>query len=79
MDLLRSLAALEEGETLVRLTFAEALAATGDPTGARAIIVEAHHALRVRADNIADEALRRTFLENVDENARTLALAESPD
>jgi tetratricopeptide (TPR) repeat protein len=77
MDLLRSLAALEEGETLVRLTFAEALAATGDPTGARAIIVEAHDALRVRADNIADEALRRTFLENVDENARTLALAES--
>jgi len=77
MDLLRSLADLEEGATLVRLTFAEALAATGDATGARAIIVEAHDALRVRADNIADETLRRTFLENVDENARTLALAAS--
>jgi tetratricopeptide (TPR) repeat protein len=74
MDLLRSLGALEEGEALVRLTFAEALSAAGDP-GAAAMIAEARDALMVRAGNIHDPALRQSFLECVDENAATLALA----
>jgi hypothetical protein len=74
MDLLRSLGALEEGEALVRLTFAEALSAAGDPA-AHAVIVEAKGALVARAENIHDLALRTSFLECVDENAATLALA----
>jgi hypothetical protein len=73
-ELLRSLGALEEGEALVRLTFAEALSALGDPE-APAAIVEAKHALLTRADNIHDTALRTSFLECVDENAATLAFA----
>jgi tetratricopeptide (TPR) repeat protein len=74
MDLLRSLGALEEGEGLVRLTFAEALSAAGDP-GASAAIVAAKGALLARAGNIHDPALRTSFLECVDENAATIALA----
>ena len=73
-ELLRSLGALEEGEALVRLTFAEALAAQGDP-GAQDAIAEAKDALLTRASNIHDAALRASFLECVDENAATLALA----
>ena len=74
MDLLRSLGALEEGEALVRLTFAEALSAAGDPA-AQGIIVEARAALLARAANIEDPAMRKSFLESVHENAATLALA----
>jgi hypothetical protein len=75
IDLLRSLGALEEGEALVRLTFAEALAATGDDA-ARSVALEARDALLVRAEKIDDPALRKTFLEDVDENRATLKLAE---
>jgi len=74
MELLRSLGALEEGEALVRLTFAEALSAVGDPA-ARDVILEAKGALLKRAENIHDPALRKTFLECVEENAATLDLA----
>ena len=74
MDLLRSLGALEEGEALVRLTFAEALAAVGDK-GAAAAIAEAKDALMTRAKNIENPKLRQSFLERVEENAATLALA----
>jgi tetratricopeptide (TPR) repeat protein len=74
MELLRSLGALEEGEALVRLTFAEGLSAAGDPD-AGAVIVEARDALEKRAANIDDVAMRKSFLECVEENAATLALA----
>src|SRR5262249_18961029 len=76
MDLLRSLGALEEGEALVRLTFAEALAAVGD-NGAAAAIAEAKNALTARAKNIENPKFRKSFLERVEENAATLALASS--
>jgi tetratricopeptide (TPR) repeat protein len=76
MDLLRSLGALEEGEALVRLTYAEALEATGDEAG-RVVAMEAKRALLARAEKIEDPALRRTFLESVDENRATLNLAEN--
>jgi tetratricopeptide (TPR) repeat protein len=73
MNLLRSLGALEEGEALVRLTFAEALVAVGD-RAAGAAIAEAKDALTARAKNIDDLKLRQSFLERVEENAATLAL-----
>jgi eukaryotic-like serine/threonine-protein kinase len=76
MDLLRSLGALEEGEALVRLTFAEALSAACDPT-VSTIIGEARAALLARAANIEDPAMRKSFLECVEENAATLALASA--
>jgi serine/threonine protein kinase/tetratricopeptide (TPR) repeat protein len=74
MEILRSLGGLEEGETLVRLTLAEALHETGDPES-RTIIAEAKSALLARAKNISGEAFRKSFLERVEENAETLALA----
>jgi len=49
--------------------------AAGDHAGARAALDAALRDLLGRADRIGDPALRRSFLEEVPENARTLALA----
>jgi len=57
------------------LLHAEALEATSDHEGARATIKRAHAELLARADRIGDPAYRKTFLEDVPENARTLARA----
>ncbi|HWO20228.1 MAG TPA: hypothetical protein VNO30_15775, partial [Kofleriaceae bacterium] len=64
----------------VRLVRAEALHATnaaGDHAAARRAIADARARLLAIADRIADPAFRRSFLENVPENARTLALARA--
>ena len=58
-----------------RVTAAEALAAAGDAAEARRVLSLAHADLLARAAGIADADLRRSFLEAVPENARTLALA----
>jgi eukaryotic-like serine/threonine-protein kinase len=57
------------------LLYAEALEATGDHAGARAAIARARTDLLGRADQIDDPAYRKTFLENVPANARTLLRA----
>jgi hypothetical protein len=75
MALLESLGFLEEGETLVRLAHAESLAATGNVAAARTAIATARSKLVARAAKIKDESRRKSFLERVPENARTLALA----
>ena len=62
---------------LVRLAHAEALHATGAHDAARRVIAEARAHLLATADKIADPAYRQSFLENVTENARTLALARA--
>ncbi len=77
MSLLESLGGLEEGEALVRLVHAEALHETGDVEGARAAILAAHARLDARAHRLRDPALRKSFLEQVPENARTVALANA--
>jgi tetratricopeptide (TPR) repeat protein len=74
MEILRSFGGLEEGEALVRLTLAEVLHEMGDPA-ARTVIAEAREKLEARAANIKDPAHRKSFLECVEENAGTLALA----
>jgi hypothetical protein len=76
MQMLVSTGRLEEGEALVRLAHAEALEATGDHAAARAAVAEARDRLLAIAERI-DESRRTTFLENVPENARTLALART--
>ncbi len=73
--LLQELGHLEEGEALVRLVHAEALSATGDRDRAKAAIEEARRELLGRAEKIKDESRRRSFLERVPENARTMKLA----
>ena len=75
MSILTSLDGIEEGESLIRVVYAEALAAAGDHGSARAAIVEARERLLARAAKIVDPALRESFLARVPENARTLARA----
>jgi hypothetical protein len=74
IDLLDTLGALEEGEALVRLIYAEALHASTDSRAPSAILDARDHLLD-RAAKIRDPILRRSFLERVPENARTIARA----
>jgi tetratricopeptide (TPR) repeat protein len=59
----------------VRLAHAEALHATGAHGAARRAITDARARLLAIADRIADPDYKTSFLDNVPENARTLALA----
>ncbi len=77
MDLLQKLGGLEEGESNVRLAWAEALHASGDLEAARAAIAAARDRLAERATKIGDESMRQSFLEAVPDNARTMALASA--
>jgi tRNA A-37 threonylcarbamoyl transferase component Bud32/tetratricopeptide (TPR) repeat protein len=61
----------------VQLAHAEALHATGAHDAARRAITEAQVRLLVIAAQIADPDYKRSFLENIPENARTLALARA--
>jgi tetratricopeptide (TPR) repeat protein len=76
---LEALGMIEEGDSLVRLVHAEALAAVGrSEEFAKAIACACAH-LRARAAKISDAAWRERFLAAVPDNARTLALAgEAP-
>ncbi|AUX34505.1 MULTISPECIES: serine/threonine-protein kinase [Sorangium] len=66
---------LEEGEPFVRLTYAEALAASGRRAEASAAIASARDALLARAEKLSDPTWRERFLRDVPDNARTLELA----
>ncbi|HEX7838412.1 MAG TPA: AAA family ATPase, partial [Kofleriaceae bacterium] len=61
----------------VRLAHAEALHATGAHDAARSAIAQARAYLLAVADKIADPSYRASFLEQVPENACTLALASA--
>jgi hypothetical protein len=61
----------------VRLAHAEALHATGAHDAARDAITRARAYLLEVAGKIADPSYRASFLEQVPENARTLALASA--
>jgi hypothetical protein len=61
----------------VRLAHAEALHATGAHDAARHAIAGARARLFAIAGRIADPDYKTSFLENVPENARTLALARA--
>ncbi|MEJ7732647.1 MAG: AAA family ATPase [Polyangiaceae bacterium] len=77
LELLERLGGLDEGEALVRLSHAEALAAAGQSDPARRAIAVAHRRLMERAARISDAEWRRSFLERVPENARTIQLART--
>jgi hypothetical protein len=66
----------EDGESLARLVWAEALMAAGRESEAREALQTARDRLRHRAALIRDDTLRASFLDRVPENARTLALAD---
>ena len=74
---LLSLPGLEEGESLLRLVYAEALSATGNEPAAEDALDVARRRVLGRAARILDPGWRASFCENVPENARTLALARA--
>lgn len=67
----------EEGEVLIRLVHAETLEAHGDHAAAGSVISVARDLLLARAEKIANPSRRRSFLEDVPENARTMELARA--
>ncbi len=73
-SILESLDGVEEGESLIRLTHIRALAATGRLAEARARTAEAQARVRVSSERIGDPRYRKSFLQNVPENAATMAL-----
>jgi serine/threonine protein kinase len=75
MSILEELTGVEEGEALIRLLHAQALEAMGHTAQAQTRINEARLRLMERADRITDTRLRRSFLDHIPENARTLAMA----
>jgi tetratricopeptide (TPR) repeat protein len=77
MGALVTLGSLEEGETLVRLAYVDALERCGEVGAARAALSTALAALDETAACITDGDLRQSFLENVPENARLRARGQA--
>ena len=73
--LANGLASQEEGEALIRLSFAEAIHAAKEHRGARDAIAEAREYIHSAVARIQDPLVRQSFLSQVPENARTLSLA----
>jgi eukaryotic-like serine/threonine-protein kinase len=69
--------AVHEGDALIHLALAEALSAAGHAAAARSALRAAHDRLLARAAKIEDPALHESFLENVHDHARTVALADA--
>jgi hypothetical protein len=74
MDVLDGLGGVEEGESYVRLTFAEALDANGDHDAACEAIATARVRILERTAMIQDAQWKDTFVQKVRENVRTLEL-----
>ena len=66
---------VNEGESLVRLVYAEALLASGQRKAAKEAIEAARRRLLERAVSIRDDAFRARFLRRETHNARTLEVA----
>jgi tetratricopeptide (TPR) repeat protein len=77
-SVLEALGSIEEGESLVRLVHADALAAAGKLADFAMAIAEARDRLLIRASRISDPMWRERFLSSVPENARTLGLSDDP-
>jgi len=73
--ILDKLEGIEEGESLVRGTYALALRVMGREEEAHKRILEARRRLLVRADKISDPRWRQSFLEQVPDNARVMEFA----
>lgn len=79
MEILLTIGGVSEGESLIRLVHAVSLRAMKRHDEAAVAIEEAVARLHERADSISDERWRRSFLENIGENASTLARAAKRD
>lgn len=75
MTCLERLGTLEEGEMVVRLSYAEWLRAAGRTREARQSAAEACEIIRRRADELPDDDRRRAFLEAIIEHRELQRLA----
>jgi tetratricopeptide (TPR) repeat protein len=73
--ILVSVGSMAEGESMLRLLYAEALAAIGRSADAKRALATAYERLMQRAALIEDDEARTTFLTRIPENARTVQLA----
>ena len=64
-------------DAFLHLTHAECLEATGNHAAACAAIAGARRWILAVADKIGDPAYRKSFLENVPENRRTIELSRA--
>ncbi len=76
MEMILAIGGVSEGESLIRLVHAVSLRALKRHAEAEAALDEAVDRLEERAQSISDERWRKSFLENIAENASTLARAE---
>jgi tetratricopeptide (TPR) repeat protein len=74
---LESLGAMGEGETVVRLVYAECLLAGQDIEAAHLVLLRARERLLARAAALGARGDRRDFCANVPHNVQTLHLADS--
>ena len=79
MEILLTIGGVSEGESLIRLVHAVSLRALKRHSEAEAALDEAVSRLHERAQSISDERWRQSFLENIAENASTLARAGKRD
>ncbi|MEQ8272334.1 MAG: protein kinase [Deltaproteobacteria bacterium] len=77
LALLGDVGVTEEGSVSLRLVRAEALSQMGEPQRARTAIAEAEQTVHERAARIGDAALRLSFTTRIEENRRTLELAQA--
>jgi eukaryotic-like serine/threonine-protein kinase len=77
-EALERLGEIEEGESAVRWTYAEALRAAGDEEAANAALLVARQRLLAHAERIADLGWRQRFLNEVPINAKILSLPRRP-
>ncbi len=75
MEILLTIGGVSEGESLIRLVHAVSLRALKRHAEAEVALDEAVARLHERADTISDARWRQSFLENIAENASTLARA----
>jgi eukaryotic-like serine/threonine-protein kinase len=75
MEILLTIGGVSEGESLIRLVHAVSLRALKRHDEANVALDEAVARLEERASSISDERWRKSFLENIGENASTLARA----
>lgn len=67
---------VEDGELLIRLIWAEVLAAQGEAESALRVLAHAHEKLIARAELIKTSDFRKSFLSRIPEHARILQLAQ---
>ncbi len=75
-EALERLGEIDEGESMVRLAYVEALFASGGREEARRALAVAHGRLVARAEKIGDATWRNRYLNDVPVNARIVALYE---